>query len=230
MSRTAVIFGGASGIGDAIKSQLMLSYGIQATTVDASYGADIVMKFPRDYPPEYQENQEKVRQLKPIDLCFITLGSPSHRMFVYTPRTREEELVTGNFTAVTDVLRLVTGLMSSDGSIVLTSSVSASRADQGGAIYAAAKAGLEALIRALAREMAPMRFNAIAPGPTATRQFLDNVPDENQAKEMSRSPHNRLLQPMEVADAAVKLATMTGVSGVVLPVDLGGLSSSRRPI
>ena len=82
--------------------------------------------------------------------------------------------------------------------------------------YAAAKSGLEGLVRQLALEYGPrgIRVNAVAPGmigPTG-------VPDA-----AAGYPLGRIGTPEEVAQAVHFLAGATFVTGVVLPVD-GGLS------
>ncbi len=232
----SIIFGGAAGIGKAIDD--LLTYGpssdpdpiIIDKTVITNIGRFIHSTFPlsQGRAAELDERLFAATDGLSFTHIFITLGVPSHRKFDETSAGKEVTLLQDNFRAVTSALRFAKPRMLHDGSFVVISSVSASQADPGGAIYSAAKAGIEGLVRGLAREWMPMRVNAIAPGPTATDQFLKNVPAVNQRIEALRSPHNRLILPSEIADAAVGLAQMTGVSGVVLPVDLAGLSSSRR--
>ncbi len=235
-----IIFGGARGIGKAIDDLLMSRGGsvLDPVIVIDKLGIDsgrfLRARFPLSRREEMilHENLAASTAMdgsgSPFTHTFITLGVPSHRKFNDTSEGKEEEIFRRNFVAVTSALRFAKPWMQNFGSYVIISSVSAIQADPGGAIYAAAKAGIEGLVRGLAREWVPARVNAIAPGPTATEQFLKNVPVENQMFEEERSPHERLIGPEEVAEAAVGLSQMTGVSGVSLPVDLAGLSSSRR--
>ncbi len=235
----AIIFGGVRGIGKAIDDSFVskLSSALDPSPIVIDMQAIDSGRFLRAEFPlnrhSHMELDEKLAASAPLDSTsfthvFITLGVPSHRRFDKTSDGREMQILQRNFTAVTSALRFVKPWTSSSGSYVIISSVSAIQADPGGAIYAAAKAGIEGLVRGLAREWAPARVNAIAPGPTATEQFLENVPVGNRTIEALRSPHARLITPDEVAEAAVGLSQMTGVSGVSLAVDLAGLSSSRR--
>ncbi|GAB3932324.1 SDR family NAD(P)-dependent oxidoreductase [Micromonospora vulcania] len=99
--------------------------------------------------------------------------------------------------------------------IVAVSSVNAFLAAPGVPAYAAAKAGLEGLVRQLALEYGPggIRVNAVAPG-----MIGDTI--ENGA---AGYPLGRTGTPDEVAAAVHFLAHAGFVTGVTLPVD-GGLS------
>ncbi|GIL25733.1 SDR family NAD(P)-dependent oxidoreductase [Actinocatenispora comari] len=102
--------------------------------------------------------------------------------------------------------------------IVAVSSVNATLAAPGLPAYAAAKAGLEGLIRQLALEYGPagVRVNAVAPGMIGNAD-LPHVTDGY--------PLGRVGTPADVAGAVHYLASAAAgfVTGAVLPVD-GGLS------
>jgi NAD(P)-dependent dehydrogenase (short-subunit alcohol dehydrogenase family) len=219
-----VVFGGANGIGSAIvgileKDWIPTIVDRESHPVHPTIIANLPLK---------GSHGAKFASGDRFHRVFITIGRPSHRSFNETNGNKQRSLMSLNFEAVTSALHISYPFLWPESSVTVVSSVSAQRADPGGTIYAAAKAGVEALVRGLAREWAPIRVNAIAPGPTATEQFMENVPTLNRVLESSRSPHNRLLSPFEVAEAAVAISNLTGVSGVVLPVDLAGISSSRR--
>ncbi len=85
--------------------------------------------------------------------------------------------------------------------------------------YSIAKAGVIALTRALAKDLAPtVRANAIAPGPVL---FPDDFDPALQRREVQRTLLRRAGDPANVADAVVALARNDYVTGVVLPVDGG---------
>jgi NAD(P)-dependent dehydrogenase (short-subunit alcohol dehydrogenase family) len=92
--------------------------------------------------------------------------------------------------------------------------------------YAAAKGGVIALTKSLAREVSPagVRVNAVSPGPVDTPALLAATP-EQRAIAGSRTLFNRLGQPHEIAGACVFLLSplSTFVTGTVLQVNGGAL-------
>jgi pteridine reductase len=85
--------------------------------------------------------------------------------------------------------------------------------------YCVAKAGVIALTRALAKELAPtVRVNAIAPGPVL---FPDDLAAVVREREIARTLLQRQGEPQHVADAVLALLGNDYVTGVVLPVDGG---------
>lgn len=84
--------------------------------------------------------------------------------------------------------------------------------------HCVAKAGLHAATRALAVELAPVRVNAVAPGPILPPAGLG--PDA-LAQLAARVPAGRLGAPEDVVDAVTWLARARHVSGHTLVVDGG---------
>ena len=79
-------------------------------------------------------------------------------------------------------------------------------------VYAATKAAVEAMTSILAKELRGRNItvNAIAPGPTATRLFLDGKPPEVIDRLAKLAPLERLGQPRDIADAVAFLAGPDG--------------------
>ncbi len=113
------------------------------------------------------------------------------------------------------------------GSIVYISSVVALLGQAGQANYAASKAGLLGLSRAMTRELAPrnIRVNAVVPGFIETDMTRDLAPEVREDY-ASRIPMNRMGMPADVAEAVAFLLSdsSTYITGVVLPID-GGLTT-----
>jgi 3-oxoacyl-[acyl-carrier protein] reductase len=79
-------------------------------------------------------------------------------------------------------------------------------------VYAATKAAVEALTSILAKELRGRNItvNAIAPGPTATKLFLDGKPQEVIDRLSKLAPLERLGQPEDIAAAVAFLAGPDG--------------------
>jgi 3-oxoacyl-[acyl-carrier protein] reductase len=76
-------------------------------------------------------------------------------------------------------------------------------------IYAATKAGVEAMTHILSKELRGRNItvNAIAPGPTATELFLKGKPPEAIDQLAKMSPLERLGEPEDIANAVAFLAS-----------------------
>lgn len=105
------------------------------------------------------------------------------------------------------------------GVLLVTGSIIASRPRAGLAAYIAAKAGVIGLARGLAAELAPdVRVNVINPGPANTPMLGGFGFDGDVADAL---PLRRLVEPEDIADAAVYLATAHAVTGAVFNIDAG---------
>jgi 3-oxoacyl-[acyl-carrier protein] reductase len=92
-------------------------------------------------------------------------------------------------------------------------------------VYAATKAATEALVGVLTKEMRgrEIRVNSVAPGPVATRLFLDGKPQAVVDHLTKAPPLERLGQPEDIAGAVAFLAGPDGawVNGQTLRVNGG---------
>jgi 3-oxoacyl-[acyl-carrier protein] reductase len=95
----------------------------------------------------------------------------------------------------------------------------------GYAVYAATKAGVEAMTHILAKELRGRHItvNAVAPGPVATALFLDGKSPEAVAGYAKLPPLERLGQPEDIANVISFLAGPEGgwVNGQVLRANGG---------
>ncbi|WP_428410332.1 SDR family oxidoreductase [Hyphococcus sp.] len=119
------------------------------------------------------------------------------------------------------------------GAVVFTGSVGSQLALPGNAVYAAAKAGLRAMARTFAAELAPrkIRVNVVSPGPTETPLFYrnpgitDDAVDALRAQMREAVPLKRIGEPAEVARAVLFLSSdeASFITGVDLFVDGGSV-------
>jgi len=111
------------------------------------------------------------------------------------------------------------------GRIVAVGSVAGMSGSAGQANYAAAKAGLIGLTRAVARELASRNVtaNVVAPGPITTA-MTDALSEDRRQAMTSLVPLGRFGTAEEVAAVVAFLCSDAAgyVSGAVIPVD-GGL-------
>jgi 3-oxoacyl-[acyl-carrier protein] reductase len=112
------------------------------------------------------------------------------------------------------------------GRIVNLGSVSALLGREGQTAYSAAKGGVLAFTRSLAREVAPfgITVNAVVPGPVETEMWR-GLPEEKREALLAHVPLRRAATPEEVAAAVAYLASEAAsyVTGTALRVD-GGLA------
>ena len=114
------------------------------------------------------------------------------------------------------------------GSIVAVSSIVGLIGNAGQVNYAASKAGMLGMVRALAREAGGrgVRVNAVAPGYIAT-DMTSALSDEQRSALLASTPLGRLGEPEDVAAAVVFLCSPEAsfITGAVLSVN-GGLAMS----
>ena len=110
------------------------------------------------------------------------------------------------------------------------SSISGLRGAPRRALYAATKAALDGMTRALAMEYGPrgIRANCVAPGIVETEMWAAQLADPDVAEAVLRHiPTRRTSTPEEVADAIVFLASdaSRAITGEVISAD-GGIHST----
>ena len=112
-------------------------------------------------------------------------------------------------------------LAKNGGSIVNIVDIHAERPLKGYALYSVAKAGLAALTRSLAIELAPrVRVNGVAPGANA-RPEDGQFPDADRQRIIATTPLGRPGSPEDIARAVAFFASAPYVTGQILAVDGG---------
>jgi len=163
----------------------------------------------------------------PVEVLVSNAGITRDTLLLRMDESAWQEVIDTNLTggfrvakrAVSKMLRLHRGR------IIFVSSVGAFVGLVGQANYAASKAGLVGMARALAREVATrgITVNTVAPG-LVTTDMIAGLGDERLEQLRSMVPLGRAASPDDVAEAVGFLASDGAgyVTGVVLPVD-GGL-------
>lgn len=108
-----------------------------------------------------------------------------------------------------------------NGSITFVTAASSRLANPGASGLAAINGALDHMAQTLARELAPIRVNAVSPGVVETA-WWDDKPKELFLSASRRAPLGRAGRPEELADAIAFLIGNSFITGVILDVD-GGL-------
>lgn len=168
------------------------------------------------------ETEEK---LGPLDVLVNNAGVTNDKLLL---RMSEEDFekvlkvnLTGTFNMTQAVLKKM--LKRRSGSIINMSSVVGLMGNVGQANYAASKAGVIGLTKAVAREVASRKItvNAIAPGFIQT-EMTDSLSEKAQEVMLQQIPLKRFGQVYDVAKVAMFLAEADYLTGQVISVD-GGL-------
>jgi len=133
-----------------------------------------------------------------------------------------EELIGSNLRAPLFIAQEAAAhLAKGQGAIVNIVDIHAERPLKGYPVYSIAKAGLAALTRSLAVELAPqVRVNGVAPGAIAWPED-GQFPDAERGRIVATTPLGRTGTPEDIAQAVHFLACAPFVTGQILAVDGG---------
>ena len=202
--RVALVTGGASGLGRASADRLAAS-GARVAVLDRD-PADAHLHVTADITDVAAIDRavaEVERRLGPVDLLVhcAAIGGPWGSAFALHP-DEWRRLVDVNLTGSYLVCRRVLPGMAHRGygRAVLVSSIAGKEGHPLLAAYAAAKAGVIALVKSLASELAGsgVLINAITPGAFATPMALEQPP-ELVERMTAAAPLGRLGEPAEAA-------------------------------
>ncbi len=163
----------------------------------------------------------------PVEVLVANAGITHDTLVLRMGEDAWSEVIDTNLSGVFRVTKraLAKMLRLHRGRVIMVSSVGAFIGSPGQANYAASKAGLVGMARAMAREVASrsITVNVIAPGLVETN-MLAALGEERMNEFQSQVPLGRVGRPEEIAEAIGFLASdgAAYITGAVLPVD-GGL-------
>ena len=228
--QTIVVIGGSKGIGLAV-AKAARSHGAQVLAVSrnrakleaaqrAVGGLEIAVADMNDV----KSINEVFSEMPVVDHVYIAAGSTK----IGSPldpaiddfRQKFDERIWGSL----DLVRAAHGIMPPGGSFTFTGGLSSDRPVPGAWISGGATMAAEQLARVLALELAPIRFNAVAPGYTDTPMWNHIFPEIGARAlddVVGRNPVPRLATTHEVAQAVMLLMQNAAITGETIHVDCG---------
>jgi NAD(P)-dependent dehydrogenase (short-subunit alcohol dehydrogenase family) len=244
-NKTAFITGGNSGIGLAT-ARLFLAEGANVAitgrnqaTLDAAAGelgpkALVLRADTTDAAATEAAVAATMERFGSLDIVFANAGISGATPIGPTSAATFDAILRTNLTGVFLTVQAALPHLRSGASVVLVGSVHAVLGAPGMAAYAASKAGIRAMARVLAAELAPqgIRVNSVTPGATRTPIWDSRAPTPEAfaalEARMSRAvPTGRISEANEIAQAVLFLASdaATNVSAAEIVVD-GGLTGA----
>ncbi len=240
--RTALVTGGSRGIGRAIALSLAQEGADVAVNYVSNEGAakEVVERIHAmgrksmlaqadvaDYPDTYRMGQEVLKQFGHLDILINNAGINSDKTFVKMDHASWRKVLAINLDGVFNCTKVFIDQMLQQGwgRVVNITSVIGQIGNFGQANYAASKAGVAAMTKSLAKELAAkgITINAVAPGFIET-EMVSGIPEKVRQKLLGQIPMGRFGKADEVSRACVYLCSSDGdyITGAELSIN-GGL-------
>ncbi len=243
--KTAVVIGAGSGIGRA-GAEALAAHGAEVVCADLSEDAAVSVAAgineqggsARSAAVDLGNGASIETLYKSVDRLDVMVTTPAINVRKKLLDITEEEferVVSLNLIGTFRAVKGAGARMASQGggSIVVVSSIRSQVVEPGQGVYAATKAGVLQMIRALAAELGEegVRANALAPGVVETplTQQIKDIPEWYEAY-ATKGALGRWAQPEEMAGPIVYLASDAAsfVTGSLLVVDGGWLAIDGR--
>jgi NAD(P)-dependent dehydrogenase (short-subunit alcohol dehydrogenase family) len=229
-----VVLGGSSGIGLEVAQQVVTR---GARAIIASSNADRVERAIATLDGKAEGHTLDLSNEREIQTFFQKIGDFDHLAFTAGDTLQLNELVATDLTkarhafelrywAALAAVKYAIPHIRKDGSIVLTTGVAGRRPHKGWTVAASICGTIEALTRALAVELAPIRVNAVCPG--VVRTNLWNNMQEQDREAMYENLGKQLLvgrvgEAREIARGYLFLMQEGYSTGQTIVVDGGAL-------
>src|ERR1700685_1299965 len=247
--KIAIVTAGGEGIGRAIADKLAAEGATVAVTdlvgqntsetADGLPGAVAMGVDPTDRQGVQAMADQVVQLFGRIDVLVNNAGWDKASPFVDSEPGDWDRAIAVNLYGVLHTCKAVLPIMAAQGSgaVVNLGSDAGRVGSSGEAVYSAAKGGVIAFTKSLAREMArhQVRVNCVCPGPTDTALFASFAGPKLREALTKAIPFRRLGEPADVANVVAFLASdeasfVTGQTVSVrggLPVSWGAEPSAR---
>ncbi|MDH4134553.1 MAG: SDR family oxidoreductase [Gammaproteobacteria bacterium] len=133
------------------------------------------------------------------------------------------KLVTLKLVGYTEVVHALAPRFTGNASVVLFGGLAKERPYPGSTTVTTVNGGISSMIRTLAVELAPVRFNAVHPGVIGDTPAWSGKPPEVLERLRQRTPIGRLASTEDVVGSVLFLLDNQSVNGVNLNVDGGWL-------
>lgn len=229
--KITVIVGGGSGIGLAVAKQAHSEgasvniLGRSSTKLEQAKGwiGENVTAIATDVMDEMAISQA-FAEIGAFDHLFISAQDASTAPLSETTIEKLRPTLDSKIWGAFHVVKHGVSQIRADGSITFISGLAGRRGYSGFALAGAANAGIEAVARNLAVEIAPIRVNTVCAGVIDT-EMLDKVFGEQRGEIVKaiaeKLPVKRIGKPEEIADAVLFLMSNGFITGTTLLVDGG---------
>jgi NAD(P)-dependent dehydrogenase (short-subunit alcohol dehydrogenase family) len=231
MSSTALVVGGTSGIGLATARRFRESgatvhvAGRSAERLAAVAATDPALTGHRADGGDREQIAAVAREAGPIDWLVVALsGNEGIGPVADLDLVMLRRAFDAKYWAHLTTIQAVLPHLAPTGSITLISAITARTGMPGTAGIASLNGAIEALVRPLAVELAPIRVNAVSPGIVDT-PWWSGLPDaarqEYFAAAAQTLPVRRIATAEDVAEVVALAATNPNLTGTVLETDGG---------